>query len=67
MTQKENLARYITRGASACAARPSIFFPGEDDLPPRNRRHDPLHPGTGTDRQSFPEKLGTINTENLPH
>jgi hypothetical protein len=29
----ENLARYIARGASACAARPSFPFPGEDDLP----------------------------------
>ena len=32
-----------------------------------SQRHDPLHPGTGIDRQSFPEKLGTINTEDLPH
>ena len=28
----ENLARYITRGASACAARPGILFTGADDL-----------------------------------
>jgi hypothetical protein len=39
----ENLARYITRGASACAARPRLpvppafrieagVFPGENDL-----------------------------------
>ncbi len=28
----ENLARYITRGASACAARPRLFFAREDDL-----------------------------------
>jgi len=26
----ENLARYITRGASACAARPSLFFAGSE-------------------------------------
>ena len=28
----ENLARYIARGASACAARPRLIFPGEDVL-----------------------------------
>ena len=30
----ENLARNITRGASACAARPGIIFTRADDLPP---------------------------------
>ncbi|MFO8089346.1 MAG: hypothetical protein R6U13_05880 [Desulfatiglandaceae bacterium] len=28
----ENLARYITRGASACAARPGLFLSGENVL-----------------------------------
>ena len=29
----ENLARYITRGASACAARPRLILPGTHNLP----------------------------------
>ena len=28
----ENLARYITRGASACAARPGLLFSRADDI-----------------------------------
>jgi hypothetical protein len=30
----ENLARYIARGASACAARPRLILPGTDDIFP---------------------------------
>jgi hypothetical protein len=31
-TAMENLARYITRGASACAARPGLVLPGTYDI-----------------------------------